>query len=377
MVKKKILIAPNSFKECIDAVSLAEEITTLLKADLHNYDFIQMPVSDGGDGFLQTIKFNNRDCTERKYTLKGLTGQTIDVPVLITGSSLYIESALVIGLKLLPPEERNPLNINTAPLGELLRKIDQENTSGTISISIVIIGIGGTATNDLGLGMLSKFGLELLSKSGEAIPVTPLEYIKTDRIKWNTPALSFKIEAVTDVNSPLTGESGTAALFAAQKGASEKDIGLLEDGFLNILRILDKQGILPGAEFLPGAGGGLAAGLNIFLNAGLKSSLQFIEVDLGLNRIPDDISVLITGEGGYDLQSSLGKGTGIILNRFSNTRTYLICGNYKGAQTEDGSNLKIIELQKYFNSKEESILNIHKGIRIACGEIISELRKEV
>ncbi len=221
MNKTKILIAPNSFKECSDSVTTTKLISTNLRSELNGFEIIEKPLSDGGDGFLECIRYSNKKFEPKIYSVNSYNNLPKDVPVLIIGKELFIESADVVGLKLIPPSDRNPLKINTAPLGELLIKIDSEVKQGKIDISIVTIGIGGTATNDLGLGVCDKFGLELIDSSGQQLNTLPSEFNKAARIIWHKPSLSFKIRALTDVNTPLMGKKGTAALFASTKRSKQ------------------------------------------------------------------------------------------------------------------------------------------------------------
>lgn len=377
MSKTKILIAPDSFKECCDSVTLTKLISSYLKTDLSGFDFIAKPLSDGGDGFLESLKYNKRRYEQKYYVIKCYENLLREIPVIIIAKQLFIESADVIGLKLIHQADRNPLMINTAPLGELLHKIDFDVKSGYLAINQVIIGIGGTSTNDLGLGVSSKFGMKLLNESGTELNIIPEEYSKAINIIWQKPSLSFKIKAITDVNIPLIGEEGAVALFARQKGAAKEDLLILEQGFKHILHLIKARAIYDKTDNLPGAGGGLAAGLKIFFGAELITSKQFIENYLNLNEIIGPIKYVITGEGRFDVQSFYGKSSGIVLEKYKNAKRYVICGNSVLENVNLLENTRIVELVKYFNSEEESIRNFEKGIKLACEEIISEINQEV
>jgi glycerate kinase len=324
MGKGKILIATDSFKECADSTLAVELIYQNLKIIEDKFELIKFPLSDGGDGFLKSIQYRNPSYDFKEYIIRDYYNRLINVPVLVIERVLYLESANIIGLKLLKQIERNPLNINTSPLGLLLKKIDIDVNEGILDISKVVLGIGGTATNDLGLGLCEEFGLQILDKHGQKLKVVSLEFNNVSRIIWEKYHLSFELEAVIDVQTPLLGKTGSAALFAKQKGASDEELIKLEEGFANILQTLKLQRLYDENIFLFGAGGGLAAGLQIFFSAGIIHSGDFIKNELKGRDLPESVDYFITGEGSFDYQSYLGKSTGLMLNKYEGTKGYYL-----------------------------------------------------
>src|SRR3989339_2120337 len=230
-MKKKILIAPNSFKECASSVEVANLFEKHLMGE--DYELIKLPISDGGDGFLDVCA-SIFDLKILQYKIPhpvGLPDNIGRVGFDEKNKTMYIESAEVIGLKLVPPEKRNPLDLNTAPLGYLLRQIEEDCVKGKIEVKKVIVGVGGTATTDMGLGLCSVYGLKLFDEQNLSIPILPKNFVYAKRIKWHKVHLPFAVEAVVDVDNPLTGDQGAVKIFAKQKGASDEDLKLLERGF--------------------------------------------------------------------------------------------------------------------------------------------------
>ena len=186
MIKNRILIAPNSFKECADSVTIAELIKDNLN-HLENAELIVKPISDGGDGFLNVCNYYFGG-EIRTYKISTAYDETIlDCPVLYIESKkeIYIESAEVLGLKKVPLTFRNPLKLSSKGLGELFLKIKQEIKQNKLNVEKVYVGIGGTATIDMGLGMMSKLGLKLIKASGEEVNVSPENFSITKSIDYN------------------------------------------------------------------------------------------------------------------------------------------------------------------------------------------------
>ncbi|MGE5429613.1 MAG: glycerate kinase [Syntrophomonadaceae bacterium] len=374
----EILIAPNSFKECADSVRLTRLFHEALQSELLNryktrdFHLIDKPVSDGGDGFLNV-------CTENFHLKK--TDITVQAP--FEGStvktsygyseknkSVYIESAEVLGMKLIPEEKRHPLALSSRGLGEILLRLQNDKSSGKLDVRRVVIGIGGTGTSDFGIGMFSVLGLKLLGADKIELNPVPENFRLVEEIIWKNPALNFEIEAVLDVNTPLLGEKGTARIFAPQKGASPDEVETLEKGLENIVNILSKWKNTSG---LPGAGGGLAGGLHFFLDAEYKFARDFLREDLGLNRSRLKPDLIVTGEGSFDSQSMMQKGVFLILDEFLPTGVpqFVCAGRIKDIPDElKRENVKFIEISRFFSSPGESMRNIEKGIRLASEEIL-------
>jgi glycerate 2-kinase len=364
---KTILIAPNSFKECADSVEVSRLIDqNLSSAGLRS---ILAPLSDGGDGFLKV-------CIER-FGLEKLSFQSYsplkeEIEVIAgydrSRKVIYLESADIVGLKLVPPGKRNPMIFSTAGMGELLKIIAEE-----VKVDRFVIGIGGTATNDLGLGMLTKLGLKLYGSSGNIVDPVPQNFDRIKSFSWERD-FNIPVTLISDVDNPLTGEKGAAFTYGSQKGFNPAEINFLDNEFERIAELFKKDGLINQNTFLSGSGGGLSAGMQIFLNASVKHSEHFILEDLGLREYFQRADFIVTGEGAFDYQSYNGKGAGVIL-RHTQKHVFLICGKIaEGIKLPD--NVYPIELEEFFEVKSDSISHFSMGIRYAAERVL-ELIAEI
>jgi glycerate 2-kinase len=367
---KKILIAPNSFKESASSVELTELFYRYLK--IPDHEIILKPISDGGDGFLD-VCMQNYDLDLINFTLPSPYSSKKNIKVSAGYSNnlktIFIESSDILGLKNIPPSKRHPLKLNSSGLGELLNKIKSRFNQDTLNK--IVLGIGGTGTIDMGIGALSSLGLKLIDKHNKELVPVPENYINTARIEYPPELYPYDIEIILDVDNPILGDNGGVKIYGAQKGAAPNDLTLVENGIQNILNILEHDGLIKNNTFLSGAGGGIPAGLSLFLKTTLKSSIDFILQDLNIKNI-NDIDYLITGEGKFDVQShSFNKGTGILLNHFRNIeKIFLICGKID-KNCNFPPNVYPIQLLDYFENIKESMQNTPKGIKLACSQIQS------
>ncbi len=373
---KSILISPNSFKESATSTEIAGYFYDFLP---DNFVKILKPISDGGDGFLDVCKFYfGGDLVEYSVsTPYSDDKQQCEILYVENQKKIFIESANVLGLKVIPIGERMPLYLSSKGLGELLIKISKDVKSEKLDVSNVIIGIGGTGTVDMGIGACSQVGLKLLDPNKKALDFIPFNFINANSLISDIPELPFSITCIVDVNTPLFGYYGAINLFGPQKGASPEDLKQIEDGLSNIVNLLKYNDIDISDNDLNGAGGGLATGLQIFLNAKLKGAEIFIN-DIVFETDFNAIDFVITGEGAFDSQSIEGKGANIILNKFKNSgkKIFLVCGKIEQfILNQLPKNVKPIEISKFFNSKEESIAKIKEGIRLASLEIIKHINK--
>jgi glycerate 2-kinase len=364
---KKILIAPNSFKESASSVEVAELFYKYLKTP--DYEFIIKPISDGGDGFLSVCrKHYGLEIINISVPSPFKNQINFDVPVGYSSklSSVFIESSEILGLKKIPSPQRHPLNLSSAGLGELLNKIKIRFNKQ--NLNKIIIGIGGTGTIDMGIGVLSSLGLKLFDRYGKELAPIPKNFINTVKIVYPEDIFPYEIEMIIDVDNPLFGDNGGVRVYGGQKGASENDLNIIEEGMKNILKILKKDDLIKSKAFLSGAGGGIPAGLSLFLKTTLKSSNDFILNDLNLNKY-NNINYLITGEGKFDPQSYYNKGTGILLNHFKNIEKIFLCCGIIDKDYNFPPNVYPIQFVDFFKNFEESRINIEKGIELARGMI--------
>lgn len=373
--KFKVLIAPNSFKECADSVEITEFIKgslfRLLPEEIKsNIDFYLKPISDGGDGFLQVCQRNFGIEFLHFEISNPFNGDKFFCPVgyFQETKTLYVESAEVLGMKIIPEEFRKPMTLSSRGMGDLLLQIFDSVNTGIMEVEKIVIGIGGTGINDLGMGMMEVFGLEFYDAKDNILDVLPKNFSLVHKIVVPEVPLPFKIEIIIDVENQLLGIDGASLLFAEQKGATDEEAVEMEKGFIHLLDELEIEEETQ--TKLSGAGGGMAAAMKIFFNAEEKFADQFIREDLKVHSNNTDVDLVITGEGKLDSQTFLNKGAFIVVNEFAqkNIPITILCGSSEGDLPKI-ENLKVIEISEYFDSIEESIQKIDQGIEIACRKI--------
>ena len=374
----KVLIVPNSYKECADSVEISDLINKTLSENT-SIQTIVRPLSDGGDGFLPVIK-NILDVVETKISFKNNHNDLKSYKILVDRKTetAYLESASVIGLKLIEEKRRNPLILNSELIGKIINQLSLEVNQSRLKIKNLVIGIGGTATIDFGIGACSQLGLSLFDKNGNQLSAIPQNFTKASSIKIIRPDLPFALECIVDVDTELINEPGAIEIYGKQKGASEKDLKIIKSGIKNIIDLISADKKLNVPQKLNGAGGGLAAALNIFFKAEIIRAADFIKNDILQGIDLDEIDTVITGEGSFDFQSFEGKGAGIILKLFAekNISIFLINGSTNLLpHIKLSENVFRINLIDLFKSKEESIKNYKAGIAQATQIAVNYLIK--
>ena len=302
----KILVAPDSFKGSLTAMEAAENI----KNGIHNYDskidIDLLPMADGGEGTVQSLV----DATEGEIIKKKVTGplgNTVEAFYGLLGDkkTAVIEMAAASGLPLVPEEKKNPSKTTTYGTGELIAAALDAGAQK------IIIGIGGSATNDAGVGMAQALGAEILDKNGEQInfgggSLNQIEQIKLDNL--DSRLENVEILAACDVDNPLYGKEGAAYVYAPQKGADPEMVEILDQNLRHfndiVIKELNKN---PNEISGAGAAGGLGAGLVAFLDAELKAGVTIILDLINFEERLKNVDLVITGEGMLDGQSIYGK----------------------------------------------------------------------
>ena len=302
----KIIIAPDKFKGSLTAVEAAQAIARGIRGILPDIELKLFPLSDGGEGLVETLA-GAADGSILSTTVSGPLGQKVEArwALINNEQTAVIEMAAASGLSLVPPESKNPGVTSTYGTGELIMAALDKGCSE------IIIGIGGSATNDGGAGMACALGAKLLDKDGRPLGPGGLELLKLDRIDITN--LDRRIKDVTckvacDVDNPLTGQHGASYVYGPQKGAKTELVKELDRSLAHYASILKKDlGIdvdqVPGA----GAAGGLGAGLIAFMGAELHSGIDLVLDTLKIEHEMDKAGLIITGEGRLDKQSLRGK----------------------------------------------------------------------
>ncbi|KIY23362.1 MULTISPECIES: glycerate kinase [Mesobacillus] len=302
----KIVIAPDSFKESLTALEAATAIEAGMKKILPEAIFVKVPMADGGEGTVQSLV----DATHGRIVSKTVTGPLGDAVDAFFGLSgdektAIIEMAAASGLHLVPREKRNPLITTTRGTGELIvAALDY-------GVEQIIIGIGGSATNDGGAGMARALGIRFLNADGKEIGEgggSLSELVSIDRTQADSRLTSVKIEVACDVDNPLTGTKGASRIFGPQKGATAEIIEILDKNLHHYAEIIRKD-LGKDIEHISGAGaaGGLGGGLLAFLSAELKRGVDIVLEATKLEQQLLDADFVITGEGKIDGQTIFGK----------------------------------------------------------------------
>ena len=302
----KIVIAPDSFKGSLTALQVAEAIEVGLRRMFPDAAIEKIPMADGGEGTVQSLV----DATGGQI----LTAQVLDplgnsinaqYGVLGDGVTAVIEMAAASGLTLVPLDKRDPRVTTTYGTGELIR------VTLAHGCRKLIIGIGGSATNDGGAGMAQALGAKLLTASGEQIEPGggSLATLNSIDLSELDPGIAETETVVAcDVNNPLTGKQGASHVYGPQKGATPEMIRVLDANLVHFDKIVQRDlsksvGNVPGA----GAAGGLGAGLMAFLDASLKSGIEIVTEATQLSKRFAGADLVITGEGQINFQTVFGK----------------------------------------------------------------------
>lgn len=302
----KILIAPDSFKENLTAMEVAENLETGLKAACQEFNIKKIPMADGGEGTVRALV----QATDGKFYTKNVTGpagKTVEAKygILGDGKTAVIEMAAASGLQLISEQERDPEKTTTYGTGELIEAALDKGCRK------LIIGIGGSATNDCGVGMAQALGGSFLDKHGQEVGYGGRylsKITRTDLSQLDHRIKNTEIQVACDVDNPLSGENGAAHVYAPQKGASLSQVEKLDKGLRHISRII-KNDLGKEVAKIPGAGaaGGLGAGLMAFFDAELRSGIDIVIETSGIKGHMQDIDIVITGEGKIDNQTVSGK----------------------------------------------------------------------
>ncbi|WP_338833998.1 Glycerate 2-kinase [Moorella humiferrea] len=304
---KRIVIAPDSFKESLDAPAVAAAIAAGIKRVFPDAETVMVPMADGGEGLTSTMvaATGGRTITT---TVTGPLGQPVQATwgILGDGTTGVVEMAQASGLPLVPREKRNPLYTTTYGTGEL---IAQALDAGCRRL---IVGIGGSATNDGGAGMAQALGVRLLNAEGKDIGrgAIGLEELNRIDIEGLDPRIKeTEILVACDVDNPLCGPRGASAIYGPQKGATPEMIPRLDAALARLADVI-KRDLGKDVRELPGAGaaGGLGAGLVAFLGATLRRGIDLVMETLDLDGIlAKGADLVITGEGEINHQTAFGK----------------------------------------------------------------------
>lgn len=302
-----ILISPNAFKHSLNAEEAALAIQEGLRRSKAVVTTECFPVADGGDG-TGTLIIKKCKGTFLDAAVHDALGRPITAVfgLIDNGATAVIEMADASGIKLLKPEELNPMHANSYGTGEMIRKaLDQ-------GVKKIIIGMGGSATVDGGTGMLRALGLRFLNADGEELTTLPQDLVTlatADLSALDERILKCEVIVLCDVDNMLLGDQGSAAVFGPQKGASPDEVKKLDQALKRLSTVaLHHTGRDMAAIKYGGTAGGAAAGLYAFLNARLVNGIDHFLSLTDFNSALERADLVITGEGSIDEQTLQGKG---------------------------------------------------------------------
>ncbi|MCD6323194.1 MAG: glycerate kinase [Clostridiales bacterium] len=372
----KIIIAPDSYKGCMSAVKVAEHMEDGVLKALVNPEILKIPVADGGEGTVAAMLTG----AGGRYVYTKATGPLRNeiesfFGILADGKTAVIEMAAASGLELVPEPYQNPLNTTTFGTGELiLAALDEGCTD-------IIIGVGGSATTDCGMGMAQALGVVFYDS--DRIPLSYGGRFMNDVRYYDDSSLDPRLEKVNikvacDVDNPLFGKRGAAYVYSAQKGASQRQIKHLDDGLRNIASVIRETSGLD-INLIPGSGaaGGLAGGLVAFTGATLSKGIEIVTDACQFSEKVKDADLVITGEGRTDAQTSFGKvpvGIALIAKK-SNVPVICISGSLGDgyeAVYEKGINA-VFSITPGPITLNESIKNAGKNITDTTYNVIKTL----
>jgi glycerate 2-kinase len=360
----KILIAPDKFKGSLQAREVCEAVEAGIALSDASHLCFSVPLADGGEGSCELLT-QYAGGTWRVIRTVDPLGRTISSRYGVSpdGRQAFIESAGASGLELLHKDERDPVRTSSAGTGVMIRHALENGTRE------IVLGVGGTATNDMGTGMAEALGFVFSDENGNRVRPCggTLRAIKHITLPQWELIRDVKVKVLCDVTNPLYGPDGAAFVYAAQKGATPSTIRVLDQGLRSLAGVVRQQfGVdlnFPGA----GAGGGLSAGAHLFLGGELVSGIQYMIDYTGLEQKIMQCDVVVTGEGKLDSQSLSGKVVDGVsaLCRKHKKPFYIITGvcELDVRQQRDLGAEKIISLEAHAGSREAAIKNAANLIR--------------
>lgn len=302
----KIVIAPDSYKECLSALQVAAAIEAGFREVFPDAEYAKVPVADGGEGTVEAM-VEATGGRRVPVVVRGPLQEPVEAFFGLTGDGTLavIEMAAASGLALVPPEKRNPLRTTSYGTGQLIRAALDAGARG------FVLGIGGSATNDGGAGMLQALGARLLDARNRDIEPTGEglgDLARIDMSAFDARLKDCAIDVACDVDNPLCGPRGASAVFGPQKGATEAMVRRLDEHLQHFAAITRRDLGVDMAD-MPGAGaaGGMGGAMHAFLRGRLRPGSEIVTEAVGLDAMVRDADLVITGEGRIDGQTAGGK----------------------------------------------------------------------
>ena len=371
----KILIAPDSFKESLEALDVCHAIQAGFSQVFPDADYQLLPMADGGEGTSAVLSYvlggRWKEVVVNDPLMRSITAKYLLLP----DATAVIEIAQACGLHLLTVVERNPVMASSYGVGELIADALDEG------VKRIIIGLGGSATNDAGLGMLMALGMTFydsddntLAQGGSALA----NLQRLDATSLHASVLDTVFEVACDVTNPLCGTLGASRIFGPQKGANPQQVNDLDQALNHFATICEQQGYQNYQEIAgAGAAGGLGYALMSFCQAELKSGFDTVAEVANLSQLIADADLVITGEGKLDAQTAMGKVAGGIsqIAKASHTPVIAICGSVDELKPAQTSQFDVImpSIQK-LDSIDNVFKSAYKNIEITATNIAAAIK---
>lgn len=300
----KILLACDKFKGSLDSLGVNRALARGLNKTNTNISTIIHPLADGGDGTLAVLS-NSLNIPFTNQTTIDPLGRPIIAPFLKDGKTAYFELAVASGISLLKKQERNPLRTTTLGTGRMMRAAVDTGARD------LVLGLGGSCTTEAGLGIAYELGIRFFDKNKKSIIPSGGNLLEIVSLDTGQSVEINSMKILSDVPNPLYGLKGAAYVFGPQKGATEKEVDLLDQGLRHVADLIKKNTGRSILELIGGgAAGGIAAGLAGLFDAQITNGFEFIKEQTSLASAVKEVDLVITGEGQLDKTSLDGKVVG-------------------------------------------------------------------
>lgn len=333
---KTFVLAPDAFKESITAQQACQAMQRGLQRIFPHAQYLHVPMADGGEGTVDALVAAGQGEMVSCSVSGPFIEQTVNTyfGLIDEGRTAVIEMAKANGIHLLEPSKRNPALTSTFGTGEMIKlALDQ-------GVTKIIVGLGGSVTNDAGMGMARALGVRFLDVEGNEVVQGGGQLHQISQIDLS--GLDVRLAQVemliaSDVNNPLCGEHGASYVFAPQKGANPAMVEQLDRNLAHFAGLVKAQLQLDYADFAgAGAAGGLGFGLMVFADANIRSGVEIVIEETGLSEKIERADYVFTGEGGIDFQTKFGKtpfGVAQVAKRLN--KPVIACAGYVGEGIEE------------------------------------------
>lgn len=302
----KIVIAPDSFKESLSAKQVAQSIENGFRTVFPDAQYVHLPLADGGEGTVEVL-MQGLSGETRYSTVEGPLGAPVKATwaLLNEGKTALIEIAAASGLDLVAPEQRNPAIASTFGTGQIIRE------ALDLGVDKILLGLGGSATNDGGAGIIQALGGKLRTVNGDDVKRGGLALSSLDSIDLthlHSQCTKVKFEVACDVSNPLVGDNGASRIFGPQKGANQTLVAQLDASLGHFASVFARDSNIEHHKSTGfGAAGGTPMGLAVIFDIEIKAGIELVLDVLNANQIIQDATLVITGEGQMDNQTLQGK----------------------------------------------------------------------